>query len=297
MLKTTIKKKRRPKSKNYFTKDTENAIMLYNSTSCSHQRSKIYEKEIHYPFFKLTQNIIHTFKFYHTEVENLEHLQHEIEVFLLGKLQLFHPVKSADNKIRKIIQKEFKESYSGSFIEHMPKNEIKCSTQNIQDYVNTLEISPECYEKLIIITPAKAYSYFGTIVKRWCILYNEKNYKKKVSSVPVDELEKDDTYSYSLDNTPDDKLSYFIDEFVEYVSNNIYSLYPKNIDAQIADSILELFRKRDSIDIFNKKALYIYIHEMLPDVKTPKITKIANSLYIIFRKHYVFYIENGYINF
>ena len=297
MLKTTIKKKRRPKSKNYFTKDTENAIMLYNSTSCSHQRSKIYEKEIHYPFFKLTQNIIHTFKFYHTEVENLEHLQHEIEVFLLGKLQLFHPVKSADNKIRKIIQKEFKESYSGSFIEYMPKNEIKCSTQNIQDYVNTLEISPECYEKLIIITPAKAYSYFGTIVKRWCILYNEKNYKKKVSSVPVDELEKDDTYSYSLDNTPDDKLSYFIDEFVEYVSNNIYSLYPKNIDAQIADSILELFRKRDSIDIFNKKALYIYIHEMLPDVKTPKITKIANSLYIIFRKHYVFYIENGYINF
>ena len=45
MLKNTIKKKRRPKSKNYFTKDTENAIMLYNSTSCSHQRSKIYEKE------------------------------------------------------------------------------------------------------------------------------------------------------------------------------------------------------------------------------------------------------------
>ena len=297
MLKTTIKKKRRPKSKNYFTKDTENAIMLYNSTSCSHQRSKIYEKEIHYPFFKLTQNIIHTFKFYHTEVENLEHLQHEIEVFLLEKMKLFHPVKSADNKIRKIIQKEFREEYSGSFIDYMPKDEIKCSTQDIQNYVNTLKISPECYNKLIIITPAKAYSYFGTIVKRWCILYNEKNYKKKVSSVPVGELEKDDTHSYSLDPSPDNKLSYFIDKFVEHVSDNIYTLYPKNIDAQIADSILELFRKRDSIDIFNKKALYIYIHEMLPDVKTPKITKIANSLYNIFKKHYIFYIENGYINF
>jgi hypothetical protein len=288
---------RKAKSKNYFTKDTENAIMLYNSTSCSHERSKIYEKEIHYPFFKLTQNIIHTFKFYHTEVENLEHLQHEIEVFLLEKMQLFHPVKSADNKIRKIIHKEFGEQYSGSFIEHMPENEIKCSTQEIQDYVNTLNVSPECYDKLIKITPAKAYSYFGTIVKRWCILYNEKNYKKKISSVPVGELEKDDTHSYSIDYSPDDKLSYFIDKFVEHVSNNIYDLYPKNIDAQIADSILELFRKRDSIDVFNKKALYIYIHEMLPDVKTPKITKIANSLYGIFRKQYIFYIENGYINF
>ena len=288
---------RKAKSKNYFTKDTENAIMLYNSTSCSHERSKIYEKEIHYPFFKLTQNIIHTFKFYHTEVENLEHLQHEIEVFLLEKMQLFHPVKSADNKIRKICIKEFQEEYSGSFIDYMPENEIKCTTQDIQAYVNTLNVSEECYNKLIKITPAKAFSYFGTIVKRWCILYNEKNYKKKITSVPVGELEKDDTHSYSIDYTPDDKLSYFIDEFIEYISDNIYDLYPKNIDAQIADSILELFRKRDSIDVFNKKALYIYIHEMLPDVKTPKITKIANSLYSIFRKQYIFYIENGYINF
>ena len=68
-----IKKKRRPKSKNYFTQDTENAIVRYNNEPDSEIRSKIYESEIHYAFFKLTQNIIHTFKFYHTEVENLEH--------------------------------------------------------------------------------------------------------------------------------------------------------------------------------------------------------------------------------
>ena len=288
---------RKAKSKNYFTKDTENAIMLYNSTSCSHERSKIYEKEIHYPFFKLTQNIIHTFKFYHTEVENLEHLQHEIEVFLLEKMQLFHPVKSADNKIRKICIKEFQEEYSGSFIDYMPENEIKCTTQDIQAYVNTLNVSEECYNKLIKITPAKAFSYFGTIVKRWCILYNEKNYKKKISTVPVGELEKDDNHSHNNESNSDERLSHFIDEFTDYISDNIFELYPKNIDAQIADSILELFRKRDHIDVFNKKALYIYIHEMLPDVKTPKITKIANILYGIFKKHYIFYLENGYTNF
>ena len=229
---------RKAKKRNYFTQETEDAIILYNNTTCPKEKSKIYEEKIHYGFFKLTQNIIHTFKFYHTEVDNLEHLQHEIIVFLLSKIHLFNPDKGA-----------------------------------------------------------KAFSYFGTIVKRWCILYNEKNYKKKITSVPVGELEKDDTHSYSIDYTPDDKLSYFIDEFIEYISDNIYDLYPKNIDAQIADSILELFRKRDSIDVFNKKALYIYIHEMLPNVKTPKITKIANSLYSIFRKQYIFYIENGYINF
>jgi len=32
-------------------------------------------------------------------------------------------------------------------------------------------------------------------------------------------------------------------------------------------------------------------------VKTPKITKIANRLYDIFKDNYIFYIENGYTKF
>jgi hypothetical protein len=225
-------------NRNYFTQETEDAIVLYNNTTDFELKSKIYEEKIHYAFFKLTQNIIHTFKFYHTEVENLEHLQHEIIVFLLSKIHLFNPENGA-----------------------------------------------------------KAYSYFGTIVKRWLILYNEKNYKSKISKVSTDELLKDDTHSYTLDSTPsNDRLSNFMDEWVEFVSFNIYEIFPKEYDAKIADAILELFRKRDSIDVFNKKALYIYIHEMIPDAKTPKITKIANVLYNIFKKNYLFYLEQGYID-
>jgi hypothetical protein len=226
-------------SKNYFTQETEDAIVLYNNTPDPVIRSSIYEEKIHYAFFKLTQNIIHTFKFYHTEVDNLEHLQHEIIVFLLSKIHLFDPRKGA-----------------------------------------------------------KAYSYFGTIVKRWCILYNDKNYKSKVKKVSTDELEKDDTHSYTLEpSTTNDRLSNFMDEYVEFVSLNIYKIFPKPYDTKIADAILELFRKREGIDVFNKKALYIYIHEMVPDAKTPKITKIATSLYGIFKKNYLFYLEQGYTNF
>jgi hypothetical protein len=73
-------------------------------------------------------------------------------------------------------------------------------------------------------------------------------------------------------------------------------LFPKENDAKIADAILELFRKRENLDIFNKKALYIYIREII-DVKTPKITKIADKLYDIFKRNYIFYLENGYIKF
>ena len=232
-----VTKKKREKRR-YFTQETEDAIVRYNNTSDSKERNKIYEEEIHYAFFKLTQNIIHTFKFYHTDVDDLEHLQHEIEIFLLSKIHLFNPENGA-----------------------------------------------------------KAFSYFGTIVKRWLILYNDKNYKKKIDKSPMEDLENDENYSYVLDSfSPDDKLSHFMNEYVTFISDNIFDIFPKSHDAHIADSILELFRKRKEIDIFNKKALYIYIHEMI-DVKTPKITKIANTLQRIFKENYIFYIENDYMDF
>ena len=91
-------------------------------------------------------------------------------------------------------------------------------------------------------------------------------------------------------------LDKYVDIFVDHVSENIFELFPKKNDAQIADAILELFRKREDLEVFNKKALYIYIREMV-DVKTPKITKIADKLYSIFKEQYIFYLENGYARF
>ena len=229
-----------PKSKkNYFTQSTEDAIVRYNNESDFAERSKIYEREIHYAFFKLTENIIHTFKFYYTEVDEIEHLQHEVITFLLSKIHLFDPSRGA-----------------------------------------------------------KAYSYFGTIAKRYLILQNQKNYKKRIDKAPVEELFKDDTHTYNIDDpgVHNDPLNLYIDLFTEYCTKNIYELFPKQKDAEIADAILELFRKREEIDVFNKKALYIYIREMV-DVKTPKITKIANQLYSVFKDNYIFYLDQGYVEF
>ena len=74
-----------------------------------------------------------------------------------------------------------------------------------------------------------------------------------------------------------DLLSDFMDEYVEYCTDNLSNFFPKIKDAQVADAILLVFSQRDKIDFFNKKALYIYIREMV-DVKTPHITKIAGKL-------------------
>jgi len=233
-----IEVKAKKKSTQYFTQDTEDAIVSYNNTTDFELKDKIYRERIHYAFFKLTENIIHTFKFYYTEVDNIEDLQHEVITFLLSKIHLFNPAKGA-----------------------------------------------------------KAYSYFGTIAKRYLIITNTKNYKKRVDKAPIEEIESNEDFSYTIeDGSAQDKLSNFIDEYVIHCTKNIYTLFPKENDAQIADAILELFRKRESIDIFNKKALYIYIREII-DAKTPKITKIADKLYVIFKQHYFFYLENGYTDF
>jgi hypothetical protein len=233
--------------KNYFTKETEDAIVQYNNSTDPEERGRLFRDKIHYAFYKLAENLIHTFKFYYTEVENLEDLKHEIVALLV------------EEKIHKF------DSSKG----------------------------------------AKAYSYFGTIVKNWLIVYNDKNYKKKIDKSPIEEIKSNESFSYSLDDQKysGDKLSKFIDAYVKYCTDNIYELFPldryttpPDENAKIADAILELFRKRDNLDVFNKKALYIYIREMI-DVKTPKITKVANKLNDIFKKNYVFYLENGYINF
>jgi hypothetical protein len=239
-MEVEVRKRKKKTSNVYFTKDTEDAIVEYNYSTDFEERNRIYNERIHYAFFKLTENIIHTFKFYYTEVDNIEDLQHEVITFLLSKIHLFDQSKGA-----------------------------------------------------------KAFSYFGTIAKRYLILSNQKNYKKRVETSPVASIEEDEKFSYQLDDTKsvvESNLSKFMDEYINYCTDNIFELFPKDSDARVADAILEVFRKRDSLDVFNKKALYIYIREMI-DVKTPKITKIADQLYDIFKKKYVFYLEHGYTNF
>ena len=235
-METLVVKKK--KGVQYFTQETEDSIVLYNNTDDLSLKNRIYEGKIHKAFKKLAENIIHTFKFYYTEVDNIEDLQHEVEVFLFTKMHLYDQTKGT-----------------------------------------------------------KAYSYFGTIAKRYLILSNQKNYKKRIDTLSIDVLEEDENHSYDIEEIPNDEyLSTFIDEFTNHCTEHIFELFPKEYDAQIADAILELFRKRENLDVFNKKALYIYIREQV-DAKTPKITKIANQLYDLFEQNYIFYLEHGYTSF
>ena len=218
---------RKKASSNYFTKETEEFIKLYNTSTDPVYRAKIFTDHIYYPFYKLAENIIHTFKFYYTDVEQIEDLKHEVVTVLLEeKIMKFDP----DNG-------------------------------------------------------AKAYSYFGTIVKRWLINYNNKNYKKLKQIGSFDEME--ESYEPNMDSDlPSSKtLKKVVDDWVDDISKDVEMLFTKEQELAIAEAVLTLFRQRNDIEIFRKKALYIYIREMT-DCETPHLTKVINVLKESFYSRY-----------
>src|SRR5210317_323188 len=171
----------RKKSKaNYFTSETEEYIKKYNTSTDPVYRAKIFTDHIYLPFYKLAENIIHTFKFYYTDVEQIEDLKHEIvSVLLEEKIMKFDPTNGA-----------------------------------------------------------KAYSYFGTIVKRWLINYNNKNYKKLKQIGSFDDVE--DSYYPDSDIQSESSitLSSFLDRWVEDTDSKIEKMFEKDSELKVADAVL-----------------------------------------------------------
>ena len=228
---------RKKSDTNYFTQDTEDAIVAYNNSKDVTFRQKIFTDRIYYPFYKLVENIIHTFRFYYTDVEDLEDLKHEVISLLIEeKIHMFDSTRGA-----------------------------------------------------------KAYSYFGTIVKRHLINYNNKNYKRLKSLAPVEDF----NGTYDLDTADVRPYSFTLrqifDIYIERTYDKLDDLFPKESDRKVADAILILFKKRYDLDIFKKKALYIYIREMT-GTETPYLTKVINVLKTEFYQLYSGLEEQGLID-
>ena len=79
---------RKKNNRIYFGQDVENAIIRYNGAEDYREKNKIYEREIHYAFDKLAENIINTFKFSYFDYP-LESVKDETVSFLVIKLPKF----------------------------------------------------------------------------------------------------------------------------------------------------------------------------------------------------------------
>ena len=81
------------------------------------------------------------------------------------------------------------------------------------------------------------------------------------------------------------------DQLIKYFDKNISNIFKKKRDLKIAYAILELLMKREEIENFNKKALYILIREMT-DVNTANITSVVN----VFKRKYIKLSNEFYTN-
>ena len=124
---------------------------------------------------------------------------------------------------------------------------------------------------------SKAFSYFSVVAKNYLILHNNNNYKKLKSHAEMSVLDTE----RKNDNFNKNDIKQFTHELIEYFEYNLPSIFKKQRDLNVAYSILELMKKIDDIENFNKKSLYILIREMT-DVNTSHITSVVNVL----KKHY-----------
>ena len=97
---------RKAKKKQYFTQETEDAIIRYNENSNPEIRNRIYNEHIRAPFEKLAENIIHTFKFYYFDVPS-EDVKHEVVSFLVLNMHKFKKGKGKAFSYFSIVAKNY----------------------------------------------------------------------------------------------------------------------------------------------------------------------------------------------
>lgn len=227
-----MKQKRSPKKPNvYFTKDTENAIVLYNQMEDEFEKNILYTKKIHPAFYKLAEIMIHRFKFYNFDVSH-EDVKHEVIAFLHEKIHKY----KAEN--------------------------------------------------------GKAFSYFSIVAKNYLIAENNKNYYHYKRSQDIDAIDLErNIINEKIRTDLMEERKDFIDIFVNVMEKNLALFFSKHRDIQVADAILYLFKTRENIENYNKKAIYILVRERT-GVSSQYITSVITKIKKIYAGLYGEY-KNG----
>ena len=142
----------------------------------------------------------------------------------------------------------------------------------------------------------KAFSYFSIVAKNYLILHNNKNYAHYKSHDDLDVLDWNKKNKEEMETTEENEsVREYVNQFIEYWENKITNVFSRKKDILVADSVLEIFRRSEHIENFNKKALYIMIREMSGS-KTQHITRIVNTMKKYHQNLSTEYLNNGMID-
>ena len=187
-------------------------------------------------------------------------------------------IHAAFDKLAENIINTFKFTYFDYGFEDIKHEVVAFMVMNIHKYDHT--------------NGSKAFSYFSIVAKNYLILHNNNNYKKLKSHVKIDKT-LSSKYQSFVSNPIQNDYDDFMKQLICYFESNISTMFKKQRDINIAFSVIELLRKRDEIENFNKKSLYILIREMT-NVNTNHITSVINTMKSHYKKvnnHYARYGE------
>lgn len=130
---------------------------------------------------------------------------------------------------------------------------------------------------------SKAFSYFSVVTKNWFI-HKVKKHKKKLErevSLEIAELDPDIHFVDKQESYQSKKMR---QEMLENLRAEMASWqvdFEKEKEKKVYDAVMMLFDSADEIEIFNKKAIYLYLRE-LTGMNTKQIVSQLNKM----RKRY-----------
>ena len=130
---------------------------------------------------------------------------------------------------------------------------------------------------------SKAFSYFSVVTKNWFIHKVKKNKKRLEREVSFDSVD------YDLERDLLDKAESYQDKQVrkELMRNLRLEMetwevdFTKPAEKKVYDAVIVLFNSAEDIEIFNKKAIYLYLRE-LTGMNTKQVVTQLNKM----RKRY-----------
>jgi len=111
---------------------------------------------------------------------------------------------------------------------------------------------------------SKAFSYYSVITKNWFIQNVKKTNKEKKREVSIEDAEIE--IDEEIESAPNDYENTREDsEFWLHLMREISEWEKMDLrenERKVLNSIIQIFNNIDNIEIFNKKAIYLYIREL-----------------------------------
>jgi len=148
----------------------------------------------------------------------------------------------------------------------------------------------------------KAFSYFSVVAKNYLVLNNNNSYRDELRSTYVVDSSSDESFLLEevlttkpeVESTQRD-TSDFVELLIQYWDFNLDRVFKKKRDREIANAVVELMKRANTIENFNKKALYVLIREMTNN-KTVHITKVINKMKVHVLEQMKEYRSSGYLS-